>query len=112
MNWLNKLFTHEKQIAGSLRGLNFQLSRDSTGTFVIKNSKILERWLERYPVVKDDLESYDFATQKPTIVARNQEEVISSVANVANEGKSDKDRPKRVSKWDRFHTIRKRLLRN
>jgi len=89
--------THEKQIAGSLRGLSFQLKRDSKGTFVVRDSKILERWLERYPVVKDDLESYDVATQKPTIEASNQEAVNSSVDNVANEGKSEKDRPKRVT---------------
>lgn len=81
--------THEKQIAGSLRGLNFELARDSRGTFVVRDSKILERWLERYPVSKDDSES-----------------------NVANVAKSDIDRPKRVSKWDRLHSIRKRLLIN
>ena len=103
--------THEKQIAGSLRGLSFQLKRDRNSNFVVRDSKILERWLERYPVVKDDLESYDVATQKPTIESSNQEAVNSSVDNVANAGKSDKDRPKRVYTWDKLDSIRRQLLR-
>ena len=103
--------THEKQIAGSLRGLSFQLKRDSKGTFVLQDSKILDSWLERYPIGEPDTESSDFATQKPIIVASNKEESNISVGNVANEGKSDKDRPKRVSKWDKISSIRKRFLR-
>jgi len=103
--------THEKQIAGSLRGLNFELARDSHGTYVVKSSKVLETWLERYPISKDDLESSDFATQKPEIEPGYQEEINSSVANVANEGKSEKDRPKRVSPIERLDTFRRNLLR-
>ena len=101
--------THEKQIAGSLRGLSFQLKRDSNGTFVVRDSKILESWLERYPVSIDETESTDFITENPEVETSVHEEAISSVANV---GKSDKDRPKRVTTTLTAYTSSKKPRRN
>jgi len=96
--------THEKQIAGSLRGLSFQLKRGSNGTFVVRDSKILESWLERYPVSIDETESTDFTSESL--------EIETSVASVANVGKSDKDRPKRVTTTLTAYTSRKKPRRN
>lgn len=103
--------TSEKQIAGSLRGLKFELGRDGKGTYVNRNEEHLKKLLRRYSIVTNDSESFISISSdsKPILDVQGNTLQTLCVEDVADEAKSSNGRPKRRYLREQFSSILERI---